>query len=106
MTNPEAGHRGMSVLVVDRGAPGLHIGKKERKMGVRGLPVNQVVFEECEVPAENLLGQENEGFGLIMKNLNSVRPVVAARLLTYRAALALTPAPRARKRPTCSPWPS
>lgn len=78
-TDPAAGHRGMSVFVVDKGTPGLSIGKKERKMGVRGLPVNQVIFEGCEVPAENLIGQENQGFKLIMKNLNAVRPVVAAR---------------------------
>lgn len=78
-TNPDAGHRGMSVFVVDRNTPGVIVGKKEKKMGVRGLPVNQVIFEDAEVPATNLLGAENEGFKLIMKNLNSVRPVVAAR---------------------------
>lgn len=78
-TDAEAGHRGMSVFIVERGTPGLTVGKKERKMGVRGLPVNQVIFEDCEVPVSNLIGQENEGFKLIMKNLNSVRPVVAAR---------------------------
>lgn len=78
-TNPEAGHRGMSVFVVDRDTPGVTVGKKEKKMGVRGLPVNQVIFEDAEVPTANLLATENEGFKLIMKNLNSVRPVVAAR---------------------------
>ena len=78
-TNPDAGHRGMSVFVVDRNTPGVTVGKKEKKMGVRGLPVNQVIFEDAEVPAANLLSAENEGFKLIMKNLNSVRPVVAAR---------------------------
>lgn len=78
-TDPAAGHRGMSVFVVDKGAPGLTVSKKEKKMGVKGLPVNQVIFEECEVPAANMLGPEHQGFKLIMKNLNSVRPVVAAR---------------------------
>ncbi len=78
-TDPQAGHRGMSVFVVEKGTPGLTVGKKEKKMGVRGLPVNQVIFEDCEVPAANMLGAENQGFKLIMKNLNSVRPVVAAR---------------------------
>lgn len=78
-TDPAAGHRGMSVFVVERGTPGLTVSKKERKMGVRGLPVNQVIFEDCEVPAANLIGRENEGFKLIMRNLNAVRPVVAAR---------------------------
>jgi alkylation response protein AidB-like acyl-CoA dehydrogenase len=78
-TDPAAGHKGMSVFVVEKGTPGLTVGKKEKKMGVRGLPVNQVIFADCAVPAENLIGEENQGFKLIMKNLNSVRPVVAAR---------------------------
>lgn len=78
-TDPAAGYRGMSVFVVEKGTPGLTVGKKEKKMGVRGLPVNQVIFEDCAVPAANMIGPENEGFKLIMKNLNSVRPVVAAR---------------------------
>ncbi len=73
------GSKGMSVFVVEKGTPGLSIGKKEKKMGVRGLPVNQVIFEDCEVPAANLIGEENHGFKVIMKNLNSVRPIVAAR---------------------------
>jgi alkylation response protein AidB-like acyl-CoA dehydrogenase len=78
-TDPDAGYKGMTVFLVDRNTPGLSIGKKEKKMGVRGLPVNQVIFEDCVVPAANIIGQENRGFPLIMKNLNSVRPVVAAR---------------------------
>lgn len=78
-TDPAAGAKGMSVFVVEKGTPGLTVGKKEKKMGVRGVPVNQVIFEDCEVDAANLLGTENKGFSLIMSTLNSVRPVVAAR---------------------------
>lgn len=78
-TNPGAGAKGMSVFVVERGTPGLTVGKKERKMGVKGVPVHQVIFDEVSVPAANLLGAENDGFKLIMSTLNSVRPVVAAR---------------------------
>lgn len=78
-TDPAAGHKGISVFVVERNTPGLTVGKKERKMGVRGLPVNQVLFEEAVVPAANRLGAENQGFKVIMQTLNSVRPVVAAR---------------------------
>lgn len=78
-TDPAAGHRGISVFIVDRNSPGVSAAKKEKKMGVRGLPVNQVSFEDVAVPAENLLGAENQGFRLIMRNLNAVRPVVAAR---------------------------
>lgn len=78
-TDPSAGARGVSVFVVERDTPGLKIGPKEKKMGVRGVPVNQVIFEDCAVPAKNLLGEENRGFPVIMRTLNSVRPVVAAR---------------------------
>lgn len=73
------GARGFSVFVVDRDTPGVTVGKKEHKMGVRGIPVHQVIFEDVAVPASCLVGQENEGFKLIMQNLNAVRPVVAAR---------------------------
>lgn len=78
-TSPADGARGMSVFIVDRSAPGVTVRHKERKLGVRGLPINQVVFEAVEVPVANRLGAENEGFRLIMKTLNSVRPLVAAR---------------------------
>jgi alkylation response protein AidB-like acyl-CoA dehydrogenase len=78
-TKAEAGHKGVSVFVIDRGTPGLSIGKIERKMGVKGVPVSEVILEDCRVPAENLVGVENEGFKLVMSSLNSVRPVVAAR---------------------------
>lgn len=78
-TDPAAGHRGMSVFIVDRNTPGVSVNVKEKKMGVRGLPVNQVIFEDAEVPVANMLSTENQGFKLIMRNLNAVRPVVAAR---------------------------
>lgn len=78
-TDPAAKHKGTSVFVVDKGTPGISIGKVESKMGVKGVPLSEVILEDCRVPAQNLLGRENEGFKLIMKSLNSVRPVVAAR---------------------------
>ena len=74
-----AGPRGISMFVVDKGTPGLTVGRKEHKMGVKGVPVHQVHFEDCRVPAKNMLGKENEGFKVVMNTLNSVRPVVAAR---------------------------
>ncbi|HYG60933.1 MAG TPA: acyl-CoA dehydrogenase family protein, partial [Symbiobacteriaceae bacterium] len=78
-TDPAAGHQGFSVFIVDRSTPGLTVGKKEAKMGVRGVPVHQVIFEDCAVSRCNRLGPENAGFKVIMQTLNSVRPVVAAR---------------------------
>jgi alkylation response protein AidB-like acyl-CoA dehydrogenase len=78
-TDPSAGFKGVSAFIVDRNTPGVTVGPKEKKMGVRGVPVNQVIFEDVEVPAENILGEENKGFKVIMETLNSVRPVVAAR---------------------------
>jgi alkylation response protein AidB-like acyl-CoA dehydrogenase len=78
-TDPAAGAKGISVFVVARGTPGLTVGKKERKMGVKGLPVHQVHFDEVEVPEGALLGRCGEGFKIVMGTLNAVRPVVAAR---------------------------
>ncbi len=78
-TNPQAGQKGMSVFVVDKGTPGFSVGKSNKKMGVKGVPTAELIMEDARVPAENLLGTENEGFKLIMSNLNSLRPVVAAR---------------------------
>ncbi len=79
-TNLDApGSKGYTVFVVDKNTPGLTVGKKEHKLGVTGLPVHQVIFEDVEVDASCMLGKENEGFKIIMNNLNAVRPVVAAR---------------------------
>lgn len=78
-TDPPAKTNGVSVFVVDKGTPGIRIGKIENKMGVRGVPVSEVIMEDCQVPAGQMIGQENRGFKLVMHSLNSVRPVVAAR---------------------------
>ncbi|MFZ5827788.1 MAG: acyl-CoA dehydrogenase family protein [Bacillota bacterium] len=99
-TDAAAGHKGMSVFVVDKNTPGLTIGRKEKKMGVRGVPVNQVIFEDCEVPAANMLGAENKGFSVIMSTLNSVRPVVAARGLGLAEGALMYAMEYARERTT------
>lgn len=78
-TKPDAGAKGMSVFVVDKDTPGFSVGKANKKMGVKGVPTAELIMEDARVPAENMLGTENEGFKLIMSNLNSLRPVVAAR---------------------------
>ncbi|HKD74735.1 MAG TPA: acyl-CoA dehydrogenase family protein, partial [Ktedonobacterales bacterium] len=78
-TDPDAGSKGFTVFIVDRDTPGFRVGKADRKMGVRGVPTCELIFDEAKVPAKNILGAENQGFKLIMWNLNSVRPIVAAR---------------------------
>ncbi len=81
-TNPEMGVRGISAFVVERGTPGFRIGKLEDKMGIRCVPVNETHFDNCRVPAENLLGgQEGRGFIHAMQTLDMARPGVAAQAL-------------------------
>jgi alkylation response protein AidB-like acyl-CoA dehydrogenase len=80
-TDPEKPpHKGgLSVIVVEKGAPGFAIGKKEDKMGIRASSTCELVFEDCEAPAENLLGSEGDGFAILMKTLDFTRPCVAAQ---------------------------
>jgi len=78
-TDVTAGSKGFTVFIVDRDTPGFRIGKSDRKMGVHGVPTCELIFDEAKVPAKNIVGTVNDGFKLIMWNLNSVRPIVAAR---------------------------
>ncbi len=78
-TDLKAGSKGFTVFIVDRDTPGFRVGKADRKMGVHGVPTCELIFEDARVPASQMVGEENKGFKLIMWNLNSVRPVVAAR---------------------------
>ena len=77
-TDPSAGHRGMSCFIVDRDTPGLSISKKFDKLGQRASDTAEVVFENVEVPEENLLGQEGQGFLIGMKVFDYSRPGVGA----------------------------
>ena len=81
LTNPEKGSRGASAFIIEDGFRGLVIGKKEDKMGIRASATSEVIFEDCEVPAENLLGREGHGFAVAMKTLDKSRPGVAAQAL-------------------------
>lgn len=79
-TDPTAkGARGISAFAVDRNTPGFSIGKLERKMGVRGVPNAELLFDDCHIPQENLLGKEGEGFGIAMKTLDLTRPLIACQ---------------------------
>jgi alkylation response protein AidB-like acyl-CoA dehydrogenase len=78
-TNPAAGHRGISVFMVEKGWPGFSIGKLEDKLGMHGSPTGEVVLDEMAVPAENLIGEENRGFYYAMDALDRSRPIVGAQ---------------------------
>jgi alkylation response protein AidB-like acyl-CoA dehydrogenase len=78
VTDREQGSRGISAFIVPRGTPGLAAGKKENKLGMRASDTSEVVFEECRVPAANLIGKEGEGFQQAMQVLDAGRIGIAA----------------------------
>ena len=81
-SNPkEKKTHGISAYIIEKGTPGFVIGKKEDKMGLRGSDTSEVIFEDCEIPEENLLGKEGEGFKLFMQTLDSGRIAIAALAL-------------------------
>ncbi|UYZ21910.1 acyl-CoA dehydrogenase [Mesobacillus jeotgali] len=80
-TNPEAGTKGVSAFIVEKDTPGFIVGKDEHKMGLYGSRTVQLTFEDMKVPAENLLGQEGEGFKIAMSNLDAGRIGIAAQAL-------------------------
>ncbi len=81
LTNPDKGPRGASTLVVEKGTPGFSFGKTEDKMGIRASATRELVFEDCRVPAENLIGREGTGFITAMRTFDASRPGVAAQAL-------------------------
>jgi len=72
------GHRGITAFIVEGDAPGLSAGKTEKKMGMRASHTGDVILEDVEVPLENRLGEEGEGFYIAMKAFEHTRPIVAA----------------------------
>lgn len=85
VTDASKGPAGISAFIVEKNFPGFKVGKIEKKMGIRGSPTVELVFEDCEVPAENLLGNEGEGFKIAMKVLDKSRPGIAAQALGIAA---------------------
>jgi alkylation response protein AidB-like acyl-CoA dehydrogenase len=81
ITDPSAGTRGISAFVVEGDRPGFHMGKIENKMGIRGSQTGELVFEDCEIPVENRLGEEGEGFKIALATLDRTRPGIAAQAL-------------------------
>lgn len=79
VTDPSSKHKGTSAFIVESDFPGFVVGKKEKKMGIRSSPTTEIIFENCRVPKENLLGEEGEGFIIAMKTLDGGRNGIAAQ---------------------------
>ena len=81
MTDRSKGTKGISAFIVESGFPGFSVGKHEEKMGLHGSPTAEIVFQDCIVPKENLLGQEGKGFRIAMATLDGGRIGIAAQAL-------------------------
>lgn len=86
ITDKEAGHRGLSAFIVDKDFPGYAVGKHEDKLGIRSSSTSELVFENCEVPKENLLGEEGMGFKIAMQTLDGGRIGIASQALGIATA--------------------
>src|SRR6188474_1585317 len=78
-TDPDEGHSGISAFVVEADSPGFEVGRIEPKMGIKGSTTGELFFNDMRVPADNLLGEEGEGFRIAMRILDRSRPGVAAQ---------------------------
>ncbi|KGG80471.1 acyl-CoA dehydrogenase [Caloranaerobacter azorensis] len=81
MTDKNKGVKGISAFIVEKDFEGFSVGKKEAKMGIRGSSTCELIFENCRVPKENLLGKEGQGFKIAMKTLDGGRIGIAAQAL-------------------------
>ncbi len=81
MTNKSLGNHGISAFIVEKNFPGFSVGKKEKKMGIRGSSTCELIMNNCIVPKENLLGQEGRGFVIAMSTLDNGRIGIASQAL-------------------------
>ncbi len=81
MTDKSLGNKGISAFIVEKGTPGFSIGKKEKKLGIRGSATCELIFENCRIPKENLLGKVGKGFVIAMKTLDGGRIGIASQAL-------------------------
>ncbi len=81
LTDPKIGTRGISAFIVEKDYPGFSVGRIEDKMGIKGSQTGELIFTDCEVPAENLLGREGDGFKIAMMTLDRTRPGIGAQAL-------------------------
>jgi butyryl-CoA dehydrogenase len=92
-TDPERGEKGITALLVERGTPGFQVGREEKKMGLNATACCELVFTDCEVPVENRLGAEGEGYKIALSTLDGGRIGIAAQAVgiaqgAFEAALA------------------
>jgi butyryl-CoA dehydrogenase len=80
-TDSKKGNRGLSAFVVEKGSPGFIVGKKEKKMGLKASDTVELIFDDCRIPKENLLGREGQGFKVAMTALDSGRIGIASQSL-------------------------
>ncbi len=80
-TNPDKGVRGLSCFIVEKGTPGFTFGKKEDKLGIRASATRELIFQDCKVPAANLLAKEGRGFLIAMATFDKSRTSVGAQAL-------------------------
>jgi len=78
-TDPESKHKGTTAFIVESNFSGFKVGKKEKKMGIRSSPTTEIIFEDCIVPQENVLGEEGQGFKIAMMTLDGGRNGIAAQ---------------------------
>lgn len=81
LTDPSKGVKGLSCILVEKGTPGFSVGKIENKMGIHGSETAELIFDQCRVPKENLVGKEGAGFKMAMNALDGARIGVAAQAL-------------------------
>jgi len=79
LTDPESKQRGTSAFIVESDTLGFSVGKKESKLGIRSSPTTEIMFEDCRIPVENLLGEEGQGFKIAMQTLDGGRNGIAAQ---------------------------
>jgi alkylation response protein AidB-like acyl-CoA dehydrogenase len=83
--NPEAGYRGITAFVVEKGFPGFSVGKKEDKLGIRASSTVELILEDCQVPKENVLGELGKGYKISIETLNEGRIGIGAQMIGIAA---------------------
>lgn len=89
--DPSAGYRGITAFIVERDFPGFSVGKKEQKLGIRASSTTELILDQCQVPAENVLGPEGKGYKIAIETLNEGRIGIGAQMIgVARGALDAT----------------